>query len=533
MADRRHDRTRLFVAEHVTDEGRFFDAHVSITAGQGMLGTSNGMIMIETLANLVPRFVDGLDICLPPGYGRLQRKLVRLARSTGCRSAAGRGSVSPASDVVVSIGDGRAEGKLSVSANSSGWAAYVACGGSAGGQDGAVQNPIGAMGAACLASAEAFKGLLEAAGCTKRRVVEHPGMLALSLLDYTARDLKPLRTGPAGRRGPPAPPDAVRGSQDALPLRVKAGEIVLAGAGAVGSSFLYSCRTAGVLDAIIHAVDDDSVDESNLNRCPAFFEDDVGTPKAVASEAMSRGDLRVAGSVAKFGEYCRGRGGIGAVVSAVDNNSARLDIQFDLPRIVFHGATGGAVAAVSVIKIPENACLCCIFDRRRSRDEIIAGETGIPLESVRKALAEGGTFTGDHLAHVERRHGAASAALRRFVGQGFEHVYAAEMCGKLPASGGEADGSASVPFVSFFAGLALAGEVIKHYSHGISGVPMTDRRDFAQVSLFSPRSLNLARRTKSPNCALRCSCEDVQSRFAAKWPGGLRALAPAGPFAAQ
>ena len=529
MTGRRHDRTRRFVAEHVDDEGRFFKSRVSVTAARGMLGTDNGRIMLSTLVNLASRFVDNLEICLPPGFGRLQGEMVGLARAAGCRGAAGRGRIGAGSDVALSVGGGPAEGRLSVSANSSGWASYVACGGSAGGQRGAVQNPIGAMGAACFASAEAFKGLLEAAGCTKREVVAHPGMLAFSLRDYAVRVTEPPRAGRAAEEGLPGSRSA-HGSHDPLPRRVEAGEIVLAGAGAVGSSFLYACRATGVLDATVRVVDDDRVDEASLNRCPAFFEADTGCPKAEASEAMSRGNFRVAGSTARIGEY---HGGLDAVVSAVDNNRARLDIQSDLPRVAFHGATGGAVAAVSVIKIPENACLCCIFDRRRSREEAIADETGIPAEAVRKAIAEGGPFTGEHLAYVERRHGGASAPLRRLVGQGFESVYAVEMCGRLPAASGEAGGGASVPFVSFFAGLALAGEVVKHYSPGIGWIPMTDRRDFAQVSLFSPRSLNLARRAKSAGCALRCSDDDVQKRFAAKWPGGPRAPGAAGPRAAR
>ena len=528
MTDKRHDRTRRFVAEHVDDEGRFFESRVAVTAARGMLGTDNGRIMLSTVVNLASRFVDNLEICLPPGCGRMQREMVGLARAAGCRGAAGRSRISAGSDVALSVGGGPAEGRLSVSANSSGWVSYVACGGSAGGQGGAVQNPIGAMGAACFAAAEAFKGLLEAAGCTKREVVAHPGMLAFSLLDYAVRITESPRAGRTAEALPAS--REAHGSHDPLPIHVGAGEIVLAGAGAVGSSFLYACRTAGVLDATVRVVDDDRVDETSLNRCPAFFEADTGRPKAEASEAMSRGNFRVAGSLARIGEY---RGGLDAVVSAVDNNRARLDIQSDLPRVVFHGATGGAVAAVSVIKMPDNACLCCIFDRRGSREDAIASETGIPAEAVRKALADGGPFTKEHLAHVERRHGGASAPLCRLVGQRFESVYAAEMCGRLPAAGGEAGGGASVPFVSFFAGLALAGEVVKHYSHGIGGIPMMDRRDFAQVSLFSPRSLNLARRAKSGGCALRCSDDDVQGRFAAKWPGGPLAPAAAGPRAAQ
>ena len=52
---------------------------------------------------------------------------------------------------------------------------------------------------------------------------------------------------------------------------------------------------------------------------------------------------------------------------------------------------------------------------------------------------------------------------------------------------------------------------------------MASGLDFAQVGLFSPRSLNLARRAKSPRCALGCSDSAVQDRFAAKWGADWRA----------
>ena len=205
MTGGRHDRTRRFVTEQSGDAGRFFDARVAITAGPGMLSTANGKIMLGTLVNLMSRFVDDLDICLPPGHGKLQDEMVSLAVATGCRGATGRRQALADYDVAVSVGGNPAAGELSVSANSSGWVSYVACGGSSGVQDSAVQNPIGAMGAACLASAEAFKGLLERAGCTKRQVVKHPHMLAFSLMDYTACDQGSPHDGQAGGPAPLTP----------------------------------------------------------------------------------------------------------------------------------------------------------------------------------------------------------------------------------------------------------------------------------------------------------------------------------------
>ena len=281
------------------------------------------------------------------------------------------------------------------------------------------------------------------------------------------------------------------------------------GAGAVGSAFVYAAYRAGIRGAI-EVVDHDSVSETDLNRCMTFFERDVGRPKADVLRGLSTGALEVRGRVARYGGTRRDP----VVVSAVDNNDARHAIQHDLPRTVLHGATGGSVAAVSAIKLLDNACFCCMFARGIGRDAAVSARTGIPLKEVREAL-DGGTFTRGHLRSMRGKRGLPLAGLEDMVGQPFSDVYAG-LCGTLPPPAGSPP-APTVPFVSFFSGLALLAELIKMSCPELRAFPMVRKPDFLQIDLFSPVSYNLARRAKNPNCAMRCSDASVRRAYAEKW----------------
>ena len=476
----RHDRTGRFVSGLVKDPGRFFGLPMLITAEPGALETANGAQTLETLVGIVSRFSDNLSVQLPEPHGGLARRMEELA------AAAGSPPPCPASqpEVAISVGGEPAGGKFNIGASSSGWAARVSCATGVAPLRG-MPNPVGAMGAACLASAEAFKRLAEVCGCAEARIRKHPRELTFSFLDYTFSD-----------------------ADADFPAGVRIGDVLLVGAGAVGSAFAYAASQAGIRGTI-EAVDPDIVSETDLNRCLPFFRSDVDRPKAEVIRRLSSDRLEVRGRVARYGGESR-RDPV--VVSAVDNHDARFAIQHDLPRTLLHGATGGSVAAVSSVKLLDNACFCCMFERGAGREAAISRQTGIPEKEVREAM-DGGAFTQDHLRRM-RGLGLRSAGLEGMVGRPFSKVYA-EICGTLPpVSGGPAP---TVPFVSFFSGLALLAELVKASCPELREFPMVRRPDFMQIDLFSPAGYNLARRVKNSRCAMRCSDAGVRSAYARKW----------------
>ena len=478
----RHDRTSRFVSGLVKDPSRFFGLPVLITAEPGAIETTNGVQTLETLVGIVSRFSDNLSVQLPEPHVGLAHRMEELAATVG--SPPPRPTKQP--EVAISVGGIPTGGKFNIGASSSGWTARVSCTPRTEPLQGR-PNPVGAMGAACLASAEAFKRLAEVCGCTEARICRHPSELTFSFLDYT-----------------------FSGADADFPCDVRAGDVLLVGAGAVGSAFAYAASRAGIRGTI-EVMDQDVVSETDLNRCMPFFKHDVGRPKAEVIRRLSSNKLEVRGRVARYGGARRDP----VVVSAVDNNDTRFAIQHDLPQTLLHGATGGSVAAVSSVKLLDNACFCCMFERGTVRETAISRQTGIPEKEVREAM-DGGVFTRGHLLRMCRL-GLNLTGLEGMVGQPFSKVYA-EICGTLPPS---SDGPApTVPFVSFFSGLVLLAELVKASCPELREFPMVRRPDFMQIDLFSPTSYNLAHRVKNPRCAMRCSDADVRGAYARKWDLG-------------
>jgi len=347
----RHDRTVILLKEHISNPENFFSTPITITADNELLASKNGQIMMETLVNITSRLSDKIVLQLPDST--LFSRLKTLILGIGCQLEESKEEIP---GIVVSIGNTQLKGKFNICVNSSGWVSYLACGSDVKTLENCLQNPIGAMGAACLASAEVFKRLLELNGCDRKWAKIHPKEMNFSFLDYTFTE-----------------------SNIDFPLNVDIGKILLVGAGAVGSGFVYSISKFENVLGDIKVIDPDDIDKSNLNRCLTYFDNDIGKSKAKVIERYSTSKTTIKGENIKLNQLKKERKEFPIIISTVDNNDARHEIQFDLPKIIFHGATGNSASAVSVIKLLENACLCCIFESSKSYEEIVSDEMRIPL----------------------------------------------------------------------------------------------------------------------------------------------------------
>ena len=113
--------------------------------------------------------------------------------------------------------------------------------------------------------------------------------------------------------------------------------------------------------------------------------------------------------------------------------------------------------------------------------------------------------------------GVNAVKFEKFIGRLFEDVYKKEVCGTINLKTKDGKKNASIPFVSFFSGLALTAEVIKYSKKELHQFPMISTPDFLQISLFSPLSYNIAERVKNQSCVLGCSEIAVKKVYSEKW----------------
>jgi ThiF family len=190
------------------------------------------------------------------------------------------------------------------------------------------QNPIGPMVAACLGTAEIYKSLYplrEKKGQTR---------IVFSAFDYSAN----LSSNPA------------------LPESLHLPKTYMAGGGAVGMALLLLLNSTPAIrsGSGLHVVEDDTLDDTNMNRCVLAVLDDIDSPKIEIIESRidtARLGLKVHDM--KWQAFVQTPEHSDAlnferVVSCVDKYAARQAVQYDrLPRALLTAGTGDFLLSVS------------------------------------------------------------------------------------------------------------------------------------------------------------------------------------------
>nr|WP_246415860.1 ThiF family adenylyltransferase [Novosphingobium taihuense] len=211
-------------------------------------------------------------------------------------------------------------------------------------------NPIGPWFAACLAAAEVFK---RSRGLERGRFARDEGY---ALWDGATGSLPTLRDGPS-LEGCVLPP------------------FYLVGGGAVGQALVALLGTSEIPSFIV-TIDDDVHDRTNLNRCAIAGKDDVTHPK-IDAVTRYRGLTGLAGvefqgTLQQFHQ----RGPLAEmpaelhtkqandqfdlIVSAVDKNTSRWDLQGLAPGRIIGGSTDQLTAkAMTYGEHADGPCLAC------------------------------------------------------------------------------------------------------------------------------------------------------------------------------
>jgi len=282
----------------------------------------------------------------------------------------------------------------------------------------------------------------------------------------------------------------------------------IAGVGAVGSVAVHALWATPGLTGDCDLIDSDPVgiDITNLNRYALFGRSSTGRPKATeASRIATSADVRWHPFDVTFADFARDHPVRPRVLSAVDSNPSRREIQLQYPPRIISASAKDLRAEVTRCGPPgRGACVCCFnpVDMGRSDAELQqqvrqmspvqraakATELGMPLQDL-NAFAETG------------RCGASSDRLMADLRSG----------PPLPLF--------AVSFVAALSGTLAAAELIKDML--AAAEPLNDTDNNVKVQLWDP-AVNVARpygRDAACECCRPSIAVDIWSqRFAGLGP---------------
>lgn len=179
--------------------------------------------------------------------------------------------------------------------------------------------------------------------------------------------------------------------------RFSAGNIYLAGAGAIGNSFLYALSNFNV-EGTLNICDPDIITGGNLNRCLFFEDSDIGKYKADILLEKAQPlflNLKLKSFPFELGKVPTKTDGpwLEKLVVGVDSRRARRNLQTELPHEVFDASTTGISEVVVYHGKAESnkACLGCIYKREKleeSHEKHVAETLGVTLDQIRKQFID-------------------------------------------------------------------------------------------------------------------------------------------------
>ena len=241
----------------------------------------------------------------------------------------------------------------------------------------------------------------------------------------------------------------------------------LVGVGAVGSAAIYALAYLGDLQGVLHLIDNEAVDETNLNRYVLMRRRDVGRSKVeVARDALRRTGVQPVPFRGAFSRYADEHGGtINLLLSPVDSPEGRRGLAKELPRRVINAATGRTTVTVSTHGFNDGkACLHCLYPvdpNGASREDIMAADMGLSVEEVRELVRTNAPVDAQLVARIEAHREAEPGRWAGSVGSPIDSFYAKAVCGEASLRLPFANVVAPLSFISASAGVLLAAELVK------------------------------------------------------------------------
>lgn len=436
------DYTSLAASLEARVVGLAFDDH-AVTRPEGKLTLE---LAINLLARLYPRLA-----IIPDGTHAeaAVENLIAIAHSINPEIEIGANGAAVAAILTAGTTVVKTTAPV-IYMGSDGWMARVSSKELAG--SGSSLNPFGAGAAACFGTANVFR-LLFGAYLPGGEIDEE---FSISLLDYDSQSAEPYN--------PPLKP-------------VGLGESYLVGLGAVGNGALWALAKTPELSGIIHLIDHEVVELSNLQRYVLTAQADVDGPKALlAAKQFAGTDVRARPHQRKWGEYLRSVSDwkFERVAVAVDNAEDRQAIQASLPRWVVNAWTQPGDLGVSRHAfLGDGACLTCLYfpdEVGQHLDRIVASAIGLPeaYKEIRALLHTNAPVGRDLLARAAHAMRVPLEPLLPFEFEPINVFYVRAICGgavlRLGGTVGGNHRAAAVPlaFQSALAGIMLAAELVAH-----------------------------------------------------------------------
>jgi hypothetical protein len=350
-------------------------------------------------------------------------------------------------------------------------------------------NPVAAAYAGVLACTEVIKNLLHRAGVQHRRI--RPWRGTVSLWDHTLGSADP---GPA--IGGPVDLD----------------DVAFIGCGGICAATAWTLALLPLAGTPL-AIDDDTLDDTNLNRQIIAGWAQVGELKAELVAAA----LRPAGAQPRpiprrwdtVELELRRACDIGVI--SVDHDPTRREVQLDLPRLLLNaGNADTGLYRVTRHDFLSGACLACIShgnERSTSPEQSAAQRLGLPLAELQIHLDANTPIPEDLLAYAS----ITDAERNRLRGVR-ARVALGIVCGDFAPAPDQP--ALSMPALSAAPGVLLAAELVKERLGGAPSLS-PNRNHLAASILAGPHERWSTWRGKRAGCA--CSEHEYQHFYRGRW----------------
>ena len=464
---------------------RLANVGIGVTIGPDADG-DEGRAMTDLLVRLLARFYPSIIIRLE-GAGRVGNELHALARRINPRiSLSGKATI----EAVIGTARPRWKTARTVFAGCAGWDAMLSTNDPQ--RCGASNNPFGAGLGACLVAAEVF------------RHVFLPG----TILDGECEI---------------GVPNAGEWASDEGNVAGNVGNLVLAGAGAIGHAVAWALSRTAV-EGSIEIVDHEAVDLGNLQRYVLAEREDEKKPKATFLTAGFNGKLRATAHPLKLAEFLQERGHkVADLLLALDSAKDRCAAQASLPHRIANAWTQPGDLGVSSHDFLEGACVNCLYlpnGAQKNEDQIIAESFGVPerVRDVRTLLYKNEGAPRGLLVAIAEARNLSLAKLLPFEGRPLRALYTEGFCGGAVIPLGEPGTPANDVHVPLAHQSALAGVLL-----AAAGVHMGLSGRLASVvtqyDVLKPQErFQVYPVAKHPG--ERCICQDADYRdvYRSKYP---------------